>query len=33
MNLSGEASVWSMIGVIVLLATAGDVLLAAAIPG
>lgn len=31
MNLSGDASVWSMIGVIVLLATAGDVLLAGAI--
>ena len=31
MNLSGEASVWAMIGVIVMLATAGDVLLAGAI--
>jgi drug/metabolite transporter (DMT)-like permease len=31
MNLSGEAAVWSMIGVIVLLATIGDVLLAGAI--
>lgn len=31
MNLSGDASVWSMIGVIVLLATTGDVLLAGAI--
>ncbi|MGH9615136.1 MAG: EamA family transporter [Acidobacteriaceae bacterium] len=31
MNLSGDASVWSMIGVIVVLATTGDVLLAGAI--
>jgi drug/metabolite transporter (DMT)-like permease len=31
MNLTGEASVWGMIGMIVLLATAGDVLLAGAI--
>lgn len=31
MNLSREASVWAMIGVIVLLATMGDVLLAGAI--
>ena len=31
MNLSGGTPVWSMIGVIVLLATAGDVLLAGAI--
>jgi drug/metabolite transporter (DMT)-like permease len=31
MNLTGEASVWGMIGIIVLLATAGDVLLAGAI--
>jgi drug/metabolite transporter (DMT)-like permease len=30
MNLSGAVAVWSMIGVIVLLATAGDVLLAGA---
>jgi drug/metabolite transporter (DMT)-like permease len=31
MNLSGQAAVWSMIGVIVLLATVGDVVLAGAI--
>ena len=31
MNLSGQAAVWSMIGVIVMLATIGDVLLAGAI--
>lgn len=31
MNLSGQAAVWAMIGVIVLLATIGDVLLAGAI--
>jgi drug/metabolite transporter (DMT)-like permease len=31
MNLSGGTAVWSMIGLIVLLATAGDVLLAGAI--
>jgi drug/metabolite transporter (DMT)-like permease len=31
MNLAGESAVWVMIGVIVLLATAGDVLLAGAI--
>lgn len=31
MNLSNAFAVWSMIGVIVLLATAGDVLLAGAI--
>lgn len=30
MNLSGQASVWAMIGVIVLLATTGDVLIAGA---
>ncbi len=30
MNLSGEAPVWAMIGLIVLLATAGDVLIAGA---
>lgn len=31
MNLAGQAAVWMMIGVIVLLATTGDVLLAGAI--
>ncbi|MGO8718911.1 MAG: EamA family transporter [Acidobacteriaceae bacterium] len=33
MNLAGESAVWVMIGVIVLLATAGDVLLAGAMRG